>query len=44
MIPSMEIKEKARTHGVPQSTIEKDYAQNWLLKSIFTPDLNLVSL
>jgi len=31
MIPILEIKEKARTLGVPPSTIERDYAQNWLL-------------
>ncbi|MEI7856739.1 MAG: hypothetical protein WCH85_04470 [Methanomicrobiales archaeon] len=31
MIPSREIKEKAREFGVPPSTIERDYAQNWLL-------------
>ncbi|MCK4652887.1 MAG: nucleotidyl transferase AbiEii/AbiGii toxin family protein [Candidatus Cloacimonetes bacterium] len=30
----MEIKEKARIFGVPVSTIERDYAQNWLLKHI----------
>ncbi|MEA2034766.1 MAG: hypothetical protein U9N40_04670 [Euryarchaeota archaeon] len=32
MIPLNEIKEKARTHGVPVSTIERDYVQNWILK------------
>ena len=32
MILPNEIKEKARAHGVPVSTIERDYAQNWLLK------------
>ena len=31
MIPAREIKEKARESGVPPSTIERDYAQNWLL-------------
>ncbi len=31
MIPAREIREKARLHGVPESTIERDYAQNWLL-------------
>ena len=31
MIPALEIKEKARESGVPPSTIERDYAQNWLL-------------
>jgi len=32
MIPSREIREKARGYGVPETTIERDYAQNWLLK------------
>ncbi len=31
MIPIREIKEAARAFGVPPSTIERDYAQNWLL-------------
>jgi predicted nucleotidyltransferase component of viral defense system len=31
MIPVREIKEAARAYGVPPSTIERDYAQNWLL-------------
>lgn len=31
MIPGIEIKEKSREFGVPTSTIERDYAQNWLL-------------
>lgn len=31
MIPVREIKEAARALGVPPSTIERDYAQNWLL-------------
>lgn len=31
MIPAREIKEHAREYGVPPSTIERDYAQNWLL-------------
>ncbi|NLM30760.1 MAG: hypothetical protein GX216_10140 [Methanomicrobiales archaeon] len=31
MIPIVEIKEAARIFGVPPSTIERDYAQNWLL-------------
>jgi predicted nucleotidyltransferase component of viral defense system len=31
MIPSREIKERAREYGVPPSTIERDYAQNRLL-------------
>lgn len=31
MIPEIEFKEKARSFNVPISTIERDYAQNWLL-------------
>ena len=31
MIPVLEIKEAARKFAVPPSTIERDYAQNWLL-------------
>ncbi|MFQ6089186.1 MAG: nucleotidyl transferase AbiEii/AbiGii toxin family protein [Candidatus Methanofastidiosia archaeon] len=34
MIPSREIREKAREYGVPETTIERDYAQNWLLKHL----------
>ncbi len=34
MIPLSEIKEKAREHGVPISTIERDYVQGWLLRSL----------
>jgi predicted nucleotidyltransferase component of viral defense system len=34
MIPDVEIKEQALEHGVPASTIERDYAQNWLLGSL----------
>jgi predicted nucleotidyltransferase component of viral defense system len=36
MIPAIEIKNLARTWGVPESTIERDYAQNWFLGSLFT--------
>ncbi len=32
MINPVEIKEKARLYGIPESSIERDYAQNWLLK------------
>jgi len=32
MITKIEIRDKAREYGVPISTIERDYAQNWLLK------------
>lgn len=31
MIPVEEIKEIARRVGVPESTVERDYAQGWLL-------------
>lgn len=31
MIPTLEIMERARELNVPPSTIERDYAQNWLL-------------
>ena len=37
MIPVREIREKAREFGVPESTIERDYAQNWLLKHLSSP-------
>lgn len=40
MIPAREIREKARENGVPESTIERDYVQNWLLK--YLSPLNLV--
>ncbi len=40
MIPEREIKEKVRASGVPLSTIERDYAQNWLLKNLST--INMV--
>jgi uncharacterized protein len=36
MIPAREIKENAREYGVPPSTIERDYAQNWLLAHLST--------
>ena len=41
MIHSQEIKEKAREYSVPTSTIERDYAQNWLLKYLYHPDIVL---
>ncbi|HRR95718.1 MAG TPA: nucleotidyl transferase AbiEii/AbiGii toxin family protein [Candidatus Ratteibacteria bacterium] len=34
MILQNEIKQKARENGVPVSTIERDYAQNWLLMAL----------
>ena len=35
MIRDIEIKEMARVNGVPETTIEKDYALNWILRSIY---------
>ncbi len=40
MIPSREIREKARACGVPETTVERDYAQNWLLK--YLPTKNII--
>lgn len=40
MIPSREIREKARECGVPETTVERDYAQNWLLK--YLPTKNMI--
>jgi predicted nucleotidyltransferase component of viral defense system len=34
MIPEREIKEQAREFGVPTSTIERDYVQNWFLSAL----------
>ena len=34
MISITEIREHARSDGVPESTIERDYAQNWLLNAL----------
>lgn len=34
MIPSLEIKNAATASGVPITTTERDYAQNWLLKHL----------
>ncbi|MDP3564352.1 MAG: nucleotidyl transferase AbiEii/AbiGii toxin family protein [Methanoregula sp.] len=34
MITALEIKERARESGVPTSTNERDYAQNWLLSAL----------
>jgi len=41
MILEREIKELARSFGVPESTIERDYAQNWLLKYLNSLDMVL---
>jgi len=34
MIPDFEFKERARQFRVPTSTVERDYAQGWLLESL----------
>ena len=34
MISQNEIRQKAREYRVPLSTVERDYAQNWLLMAI----------
>lgn len=34
MIPTSEIRRKARENGVPETTIERDYSQNWLLSML----------
>lgn len=41
MITQREIREKAREYNVPASTIERDYAQNWLIKSLFSLNMAL---
>jgi predicted nucleotidyltransferase component of viral defense system len=41
MIPLVEFKAKARELGVPVSTIERDYAQNWILKYLGTKNMVL---
>jgi predicted nucleotidyltransferase component of viral defense system len=42
MIGPVEIKERARDLGVPESTIERDYAQNWLLKALYDTGSEMV--
>lgn len=39
MIPAREMRERARMSGVPESTIERDYAQNWVLA--YLPEMAL---
>lgn len=41
MIRDIEIKELARSFGVPPTTIERDYAQNWLLASLHSIEMVL---
>jgi len=35
MIRDIEIREMAREYAVPETTIEKDYALNWILRSLY---------
>ncbi|WP_461864098.1 nucleotidyl transferase AbiEii/AbiGii toxin family protein [Thermococcus sp.] len=41
MIPVFEIKTIARNKGVPESTVERDYAQNWLLSGLSRTSLKM---
>lgn len=41
MIPILEIKTIARKKGVPESTVERDYAQNWLLFGLSRTSLKM---
>jgi len=41
MIPGREIKKQAREFGVPTSTIERDYVQNWFLAKLRPIDMAL---
>jgi predicted nucleotidyltransferase component of viral defense system len=41
MIPVFEIKAIARKRGVPESTVERDYAQNWLLFGLSKTSLKM---
>lgn len=41
MIPRRELRRIAREQGVPETTIERDYAQNWLLKHLSSIDMAL---
>ena len=42
MISNTEIREHARSDGVPESTIERDYAQNWLLNALNSIDNKMI--
>jgi len=42
MISITEIREHARSVGVPESTIERDYAQNWLLNALYSIDNKMI--
>ncbi|NJF25167.1 nucleotidyl transferase AbiEii/AbiGii toxin family protein [Thermococcus sp. Bubb.Bath] len=41
MIPVFELKAIARKRGVPESTVERDYAQNWLLFGLSKTSLKM---
>lgn len=41
MIHYLELKEKSREFQIPISTIERDYAQNWILKHLSEIDMVL---
>jgi len=41
MIPSIEIRKKARENSIPLTTIERDYTQNWILKYLFPLNMAL---
>ncbi len=42
MIPLPEFREIARQWGVPESTVERDYAQNWFLNALYDNTSELV--
>lgn len=42
MISITEIREHTRSDGVPESTIERDYAQNWLLNALYSIDNKMI--
>lgn len=44
MIRDLEIKEKARENGVPETTIEKDYALNWILRALNNQETDIFVL
>ena len=42
MISVNEIREHARKQGVPETTIERDYVQNWFLNELYLNTGNLI--
>jgi len=42
MISNTEIREHASIDGVPESTIERDYAQNWFLNALYSVNNKMV--